>query len=634
MLHSEWFRNLQFFIAFEAAATTQHDLFMHHEPTQLIEQDLLIAMKFYKSGISIEVLKSSDAERALISEEFLETWQALYTSCSWATVFQSVDFCALWYRIYKDHFSPLLVTGTDENGDLIGLLALAVDDTRGEIVAAGAHQAEYQVWIATSDAADAFIEAALDALQKNFPNRLLRFLFLPPRSPIGWLENKQGWGGRCALRTMPRPLMEIGDGGKFKESLRKKSNRSRLNRLEGTGKVQLKQIIDAQELEAIFDEIITFGDFRLGAVQRVPVSYERDSLKKAFYTQMLQVPHLLHATVLKIDQQIISAHVGQYNRDEVMLGVFTHSPLFAKHSPSKLHLLMLGMKLAGEGIPVFDLTPGGEYKDRFATRYDDAYILTVFFNRAQYLRYKAVRNIAEAGKKLIAAANITPEQAKQLAERGRHKLKHIKVGTLPAKASRILKKASWHTSEMRIYSMDVAAARNRPRPQLMNRDNLQDLLAFEITEAWQPTMHQFLSGALGNLEAGMHVYTRVEDGRLLHYGWLNEHHRKLFIAEVGQTLYFPPNTVTLGNSYTHQQARGRGLFRDAVSQMLHDAADIPGTEEIYIWVMTDNQASRHVMEKLGFVYRYSFFQQRKLGKTLRWSNAPRSAITPPDDETA
>lgn len=590
-------------------------------------------MKLNETGINTEVLTGSNAQRALTSENFLETWQALYTSCSWATVFQSVEFCTLWYQNYKDDFSPLLVTGTDEDGNLIGLLALAVNAATEEIIAAGAHQAEYQVWIATFDAADTFIEAALDALQEHFPNRLLRFLFLPPRAPLGWLKKKRAWGGRCALRTIPRPLMEIGDGSKFKESLRKKSNKSRLNRLERMGDLQLKQITDPQELEAVFDQIITFSDFRLGAVHRVPVSYGRDPLKKAFYIRMLQVPRLLHATVLKIDGQVISAHVGQYDRDVVMLGVFTHSPLFAKYSPNKLHLLMLGVKLAEEGISVFDLTPGGEYKDRFATHFDHAYVLTVFFSRVPYLRYKAVRSVTETGKKLIAAANITPEQVKQVLERGRHKFEYIKVATLPIKASRILKKAAWHTSEMRVYSMDAAAVRHLPRPQLMNRDNLQDLLAYEITEAWQPTVHQFLNQALENLEGGMHVYTRVEDGRLLHYGWMNERPGKLFLSEVGQVLYFPPNSVTLGNSYTHPRARGRGLFRDAVSQMLHDAADIPGTEEIYIWVMADNRASRHVMEKLGFVYRYSFFQQRKLGRVIRWSDAPRSATTPPDDQT-
>jgi hypothetical protein len=56
-------------------------------------------------------------------------------------------------------------------------------------------------------------------------------------------------------------------------------------------------------------------------------------------------------------------------------GINSHSPFYSKHSPGILHFLMLGVALAEEGIPVFDLTPGGAdgYKAILANRQETAY---------------------------------------------------------------------------------------------------------------------------------------------------------------------------------------------------------------------------------------------------------------------
>ena len=116
--------------------------------------------------------------------------------------------------------------------------------------------------------------------------------------------------------------------------------------------------------------------------------------------------------------------------------------------------------------------------------------------------------------------------------------------------------------------------------------------------------------------------------RLLHYGWLIERQTESVISEVGQTNYLPADAAVLADYYSHPLARGRGLYQKSLSQMLHDAAAIQGTRRIYIGVMADNGPSRHVIEKLGFVYQYSFFRQRRPHATRLWSNAPESACRP------
>src|SRR5207302_510844 len=113
--------------------------------------------------------------------------------------------------------------------------------------------------------------------------------------------------------------------------------------------------------------------------------------------------------------------------------------------------------------------------------------------------------------------------------------------------------------EMRIYAYDVELARQLNVPQTMNRDFLPDLLAYQPVEAWQLRFSLFLKRVLEGLEAGNHVFTRVEDGRLVHYGWLIERQQKSFISEVGHNFYLPPDSAVLADFYTHPAARGKGF---------------------------------------------------------------------------
>ena len=581
--------------------------------------------------ITTRILTGHDARTALADDTFLRGWQELYGFCPWATVNQSPDFCVPWYEVFERSFEPVMVTGTDVRGKRVGLLALACDVSTGELVSAGGAMSEYEVWIATPHAGNTFIEAALDVLRERFPNASLRFLILPPKSPLEWTATGR-WSHYCALRTIARPLIEVGDGSKFRESLRKRGNKSRINRLKQVGELQLRQLSAPQELEAVLDEVFDFNNFRLAAFHSAPISPQYNQLQKGLYLRLMRVPRLLHATTLSAGDRLISAHIGVYNKEEVLLGILAFSPFFAKHSPGKLHLLMLGEELAREGIPVFDLTPGGEYKENFATHHDTAYVLTVFFNRRQCIRYKATRMAIDTAKNLFGGVGSARVNAKDMMKIARHKWTHFRISRFPAKASKSLRKSLWYTGEMRIYAMDIKAARHVPHPQSMRRDCIQDLLSYEAAEAWQPLMSQFLKQALESLGSGAHVYTHAKDGRLLHYAWLIERQTKSFLTEVGQANYLPPDCAVIANAYTHPLARGRGLFHASLCQMLHDAARIPDTKQIYIGVMADNAPSRHVIEKLGFVYQYSFFQWKRLGRKAHWSNAPRWATRPPESK--
>jgi len=115
---------------------------------------------------------------------------------------------------------------------------------------------------------------------------------------------------------------------------------------------------------------------------------------------------------------------------------------------------------------------------------------------------------------------------------------------------------------------------------------------------------------------------------LVHYGWLIERQRKSYISEVGHEIYLPPDSAVLTDYYTHPAARGQGLYRQSLKQMLHDAALIPGTKHIFIAVLANNRPSRHVIEKVGFTYQFSLFTKKVGGRARRWDNAPTEFTHP------
>lgn len=553
----------------------------------------------------IKIFSGQEVRALLADADFRRQWTDLHERCSWATSMQSLPFVAAWYDFYETQYKPVLAAARDAENKLVGLLPLAVESSTARLVVAGDYLCEYGTWLAADAAGgDRFITKSLSALGEEFPNSVLQFLFLAADTPLGWIEENDYWKRRCVLRKVRRPLLRLEDGGELQAVLDKKKNRTRLKQMGRAGAIEFARVTDADEFEAIFDEVKTFGDLRLSAVHRV--APKSDPHKKKFYVELFKA-NLLHVTLLKVGGRIASAHFNTYNRDQVLLGVTALSPFFAKHSPSKFHITMLGLELVKSGVKTCDLTPGGAYKDGHANSHDEVHVLTVYFNRASRRKFAAKQQLAAATKKVLELSKIDRENLDERLDDVRHKLKFTNTGNiipkLAAKAQIIHRKKR----EMRIYTFDAGKIASVPNPNLMNQDCLEDLLKYEPTESWHLTPSVFHRLSFDRLSEGNHVYTRVEAGKLAHYGWLIERQEKSFISEVNQYFTLPPGSAVLFDFFTHPQARGKGLYQAAMSQMLHDAVRIPDLQKIYISVLADNGASRHAIEKIGFQYDCSLY---------------------------
>jgi hypothetical protein len=140
---------------------------------------------------TVEMLIDHEVLSQFSDIDFLNSWDALYNSCSWATVYQSKEFVSTWYKMYHKKYLPIVVKGITE-GKLTGLLTLA-KDKNGLIIGAGASHAEYQVWLSATSDQGTFIKSVLFKVKKQFPGCDIHLGFIPDKAPVEWEKTDKMW---------------------------------------------------------------------------------------------------------------------------------------------------------------------------------------------------------------------------------------------------------------------------------------------------------------------------------------------------------------------------------------------------------------------------------------------------------
>ena len=547
---------------------------------------------------SIELISGSAADALLADDRFRDEWWKLAAACPWATTFQMPGFGGCWYSVYRSEYSPLLVVARDGDGRLAGLLPLAVSTSRGELANVGAHQSEYHCWICTPELANTFMPVAMEALRLAGHKFKLSFRYLPGGTPVEWLQQPAA-RRTCLLVPRRRPLIDFGNGSQLRESMAKRSNKSRIKRLEKLGPVELKEITRPAELEAMIDEVILYYDSRRLALSG-STPFATDRLKRAYHIEMLKVPGLLHATALMCGDKIASFQFNTIDGRRVMLSLITHNPLLAAHSPGKVHVMLLSKRLMEQGYTGIDLTAGGDpYKERFANAWDQVYTLDVFHSPLP-MQVAAIRDgVQGRAKAVLNRWNVRPAEMKQRV------LKYVRMGPIGMPIA--LAKHGWErfapAKGARIYRRDAAATASAEGTRI-RRDAIEDLMKYEPVNGGL-TRHEFLSDAMRRLENGQQVYTCVENGRLLHYAWFAPEPEKDLAADALPGFELPPRSALIVDCYTFPLARRRGLGAASLATILSDAARVKDLDRTYIAVPSESDCARRLVERAGFTYERS-----------------------------
>jgi CelD/BcsL family acetyltransferase involved in cellulose biosynthesis len=306
-------------------------------------------------GLEIEICIGNEALTCLNDREFGLQWRSLYELCPWATVFQNPDFAMAWYEIYRERYIPVIVRGMTAENRLAGLLTLATTEDRRRLVAAGDIQAEYQCWLENPSGNNVFIRHALPKIREAFPGLGLSIKYLPANTPLDWIGDSHELGKVCFLKKHSRPLMKV-DEKAILEKMKTKNNKKKFGKLKRFGEVQFECVTDHERLIRLFDEIPVQYDFRSHALHGIS-PFTSDPLKRPFHIE-LHRRGLLHTTILKAGGRIASTKSGLNGKGWVHDTLSTHSPVFGFGSPGTMHTFLLGLQLAREGVPIYDLTPG------------------------------------------------------------------------------------------------------------------------------------------------------------------------------------------------------------------------------------------------------------------------------------
>jgi CelD/BcsL family acetyltransferase involved in cellulose biosynthesis/RimJ/RimL family protein N-acetyltransferase len=575
----------------------------------------------------------ADALAFLSDRTTAPEWDRLRAACPWASVFQSFPVVDAWYRLYAERFQPVVVVSRDSTARMTGVLALATPagSATGSLVGAGDIHAEYQPWLSTPERGASFIEGALEtiAAASRFPS--LRLAFLSSAVPLDWVrEGSSRWSPYAELREFPSGFMEVGPESECAATLKKKRYRSRLKWLERDGEVRFERITEPARLGALLDEFTILCDLRQAAVND-SMPFHGDALKRPLHEQWFDPLRILHVTELRAGPHLVSAQLNILDAggSRLLLGVIGHAPRYAKYSPGTLHVLLLGDLIAREGMKELDLSPGGEYKDRFASRSEPAYSLSVRFSTTSARAAAIGRRIRTSAVRAARSAGITPERQERLISVAR-RMARPPVYRLPLAAGRRVRRACWEDIELRLYTHDLRTLPELPAPghQRVTCDRIPDLLTYAPWDAAAPSRREFLATALERLERGEHAYTVIDGAHVVHIGWLIERQERAQFDEVGQT-YTPRSDATvLYDFVTHPSARGRGLYRESLTRMLHDSVTTFAARAAHIAVRADNAPSRHVIESLGFTHEASFYMKRRFGRVRRWNTADPATQAP------
>jgi CelD/BcsL family acetyltransferase involved in cellulose biosynthesis len=535
--------------------------------------------------VQVTLKAREDAFSQLADSTFRLAWENLYQKCPWATGFQSSRFVTVWYDIYRPQYTPVILSCFDSDGELVGLLALAYATSCKKLVGAGGPQAEYQVWIASTENSDEFMRRALEKLHSEFPGYSLHLKYIPSGAPLEALRSYRSFSRYCQLISYPRPYVLI-DAETARKNLKNKGNRYRLNRLKRLGEVSFEKVTGSDRFAPLLDEYIRQYDFRQASMYGCP-PFRNDPLKKQFVSMQFE-SGLLHATVMRVGDETVSIHLGAKDKKSVLTGM-AHSPKFSSFSPGTLHTDMLCLELANEKIAFFDLTPGGSYKSRIASHSDEVFEVysgNYLAIAGQSLGANYARTV---GRKCIETLGLSPTVVRLALGRLRKKYLGSMQGWF-----QLFRRTRYCVYYGRVSSWMLP--QSAPAPA---KNSLDHLLSYDERTS-SKTYQEFQHTAMRRLEIGRQVYTSTRDGILLFCVWVNASGELEQDFPITQKLQVPEKALVLYDFYVHPRARNDPACRVFLQEVLGDLARQFGAAETVMIISAGDMFTRKQAEQAGF----------------------------------
>ncbi|WP_188502781.1 GNAT family N-acetyltransferase [Pontibacter amylolyticus] len=481
-----------------------------------LSTDMLPKAAVVQPSMSLKLTTGEKSLNLLNDPEFLSSWDILYKECPWGTVFQSKEFVASWYRLYCKDFISIMVRA-EFDGKLVGLLTLTKNKSSKGIKFAGLDAAEYQTWLATPAMGESFINEALIELQNEYPKDDIRFINIPPQTPLDWVRVNEKWKQHCILESLTRPLMDLSNPA-ISNVFRKKQFREKTNRLKRLGNVVFEKVTDLERFSSLIDELIVHSEFRKGAKFNF-FQFETDPRGKQFLIELFR-EGILHTTILWLDDKIIASIAAPTGKKWAHLASLnTHSPIYARYSPGLINFIMLGQLLTEEGMHIFDLTPGGDsYKERLATSKDQVHTLRISSAFKTKVKKAIIDPVFKVLKSKLREKGITPRHLKYKGIKFKQRV--ILLSRLGLKAGSVSFNYLIFGVPKRLGIYEHIMGDPIDYSYSLNVNNIKSLLSYNPQQGLS-TRWDFLEDAMKRFESGEHVYSITYSGELVCCVWHN-----------------------------------------------------------------------------------------------------------------
>jgi hypothetical protein len=193
-----------------------------------------------------------------------------------------------------------------------------------------------------------------------------------------------------------------------------------------------------------------------------------------------------------------------------------HSPTLGKLSPGTLHLLLLARLAREQGFGALDLTPGGEYKDRFASHAEPTFAVDVQFSAVHAVRAQARHALVRVARRPIRRLGLDPAEVR---EQWLGKVATVRDWFVGSSGTSRASNGTARPGEVRMYRVSREAA-GEGLADDVRVGMIADLILPDASGAPLLSRRPLLRAALTRLERGEQLLSVTRDGMLAQSAWL------------------------------------------------------------------------------------------------------------------
>jgi CelD/BcsL family acetyltransferase involved in cellulose biosynthesis len=346
------------------------------------------------SALRISLIDQFDALESRRAE-----WDALVARSTTPTIFQTYEWHESWWRVFGAEYE-LWVLLAEADGELVGIAPLMLSRRRVHGVRRRVLEfigaplgSDYCDFIVAQDRPEVLKQLLASLYARRDQWDLLLCSEIPDSSPTvkaipAFFDARHSASVIMRLNEAPTCVFENPD--EDRKRIKKKDIQAHHNYYKRNGKLEFKDLTDAEEIKPYLDTF--FAQHIARRAQMEEPSQFLDPRRRTFYQKAIESLAPMGGVVFSIlffEEAPIAFHLGFALANRIVSYTPTFDLAHAKHGPGQVLLKHLLEDALEHKVSEFDFSIGEEpYKYRFANRIRHTYAINVYRRRGDYLRHR------------------------------------------------------------------------------------------------------------------------------------------------------------------------------------------------------------------------------------------------------